>query len=61
MIIVPISILSSKNPFTLSPDFGKRIILKTFFENRLFRKRLWKTDSSFTKNGPAHNRAGPFR
>ena len=47
--------------FTLSPDFGKRIFGKRFFENRLFRKRLWKTDSSLTKNGPAHNRAGPFR
>ena len=47
--------------FTLSPFLGKRIFRKMFLKNRLFRKRLWKTDSSFTKNGPAHNRAGPFR
>ena len=41
--------------------FWKTDFSENVFWNGLFRKRLWKTDSSFTKNGPAHNRAGPFR
>ena len=43
------------------PDFGKRIFRKTFFETDYFENVYGKTDSSLTKNGPAHNRAGPFR